>query len=374
MLSAALLVSGSATASSSAQAKTKTQSADYSMRKDMATSASRKLVIEDAQRGVVIIERSGKPISVGTVLADDGRILTALSPLTHGNNLDARFADGSLMRIRVGHTDRAWDLALVVPQNGRWQEGLKPSKTDPTRAGSSLRGFTPIGKSTPRVAPARVIVKGFQTLVGGDSELLRDAVELKGRFRGVDLGSPIIDDKGDVVAVLARACEPQQTEECKAVPYGVPVSAIRAFLRTVPPSALPPAPWIGIQAVADESGPVKGVRVHAAHPDGPAGAAGLNSGSTAGRADLIVAVDGAPVTSPEQLSEQIDQRTVGDSIHLLVFGSGKYRQVTLTLRAAPGTERRSAKKTGYARIRTLDARPRRAESSEERSLGPKSPY
>ena len=391
-----LLVSGSAVAGQSSQPEGETArrvgqsaravntTADDSMNNNMETSASnQKVTVDAARKGIVIIERAGEPISVGTVLADDGRILTALSPLTHGNNLDARFSDGSIMRLRVGHTDRAWDLALLVPQNGRWQHGLKPSKSDPTRAGSALRGFTPIGEDQKSVAPARVIVKGFQTLVGGDSELLRDAVELQGRFRQQDLGTPIIDDAGEVVAVVARACEPQKNEECKSVPYGVPVSAIKAFLRTVPPSALPPAPWLGIQAVADDAGPVKGVRVHGSHPQGPAGAAGLQSGSNAERADLIVAVDGSPVTSTRELSEEIDRRAVGDTVNLLVFGNGQYRTVTLTLRPAPGTERKSAAaeevEVEEVELEAIDARPRKRNfrhvgRTERAKYRPDSPY
>src|SRR5690606_34373721 len=68
--------------------------------------------VDKARDGVVLIERKGKLLGLGTVLSGDGRILTALSNVGHGNQLDARFADGSVMPIKMGHSDRAWDLAL----------------------------------------------------------------------------------------------------------------------------------------------------------------------------------------------------------------------------------------------------------------------
>ncbi len=286
-----------------------------------------------AREGMVLLERNGKVLGAGSVLAGDGRILTALSTLGHGNNIDARFADGSVSQVKMGHTDRAWDLALLVPQNARWKKGLRASRTDPAKAGTNLRAFSLVGNK--EFAPARTLVKGKTTLVGGDSELLQDALELVTRFKNTDLGTPIIDDKGDVVAVVARACAPVPNQPCTRVPFGVPVSAVKAFLRTVPAAAVPPAPWLGIQGVAEDVGPARGVRVVSVHPKSPAGAAGLHGGADKNSADTVVAVDGAPVLTPETLGKVINERAVGDSVQLLLFGRGKFRQVTLQLRAAP---------------------------------------
>jgi serine protease Do len=295
--------------------------------------ADKKSPLERARDGVVVLERAGKPIGVGTVLNGDGRILTALSPLTHGNNVDARFADGSVSRVRIGHVDRGWDLALLLPQNGRWKKGLKPSKKSPTGAGLALRSFSQIGDKG--VAVSRTIVRGTNTLMGGDSELLRDALELASKFKESEIGAPILDEHGDVVAVVARACQPTSGEDCKQVPFGVPVTAVRAFLRTVPTDAVPPAPWLGVQGVAESAGPVRGVRLLGVHPESPAAAAGLRGSADKNTADVIVAVDSAPVTSPEALAEAINRRAVGDNVQLLLFGGGKFRQVSLSLRAVP---------------------------------------
>ncbi len=90
---------------------------------------------ERALRGVVTIERAGQPLGLGAVLMGDGRILTALSPLGPGNDLDARFADGSTARVKLGHHDRAWDLALLVPADGP----LAGRRSPPPRASRSGR-------------------------------------------------------------------------------------------------------------------------------------------------------------------------------------------------------------------------------------------
>jgi len=80
---------------------------------------------------------------------------------------------------------------------------------------------------------------------------------------------------------------------------------------------------------------VRGVRVSAVIPDSPAALVGLRPGKDAAVADLIVAVDGAPVASPVELNEAVRARAVGDSIELLLFGMGRYRHVTVQPRQAP---------------------------------------
>ncbi|MCA9627929.1 MAG: serine protease [Myxococcales bacterium] len=328
------------------------QAADDSLEKPEGAESK----IDRARDGVVMIERRGKVLGLGTVLANDGRILTALSNVGHGNQLDARFADGSVMPIKMGHSDRAWDLALLVPQSGRWKKGLKPGGTDASRAGASLRTFTPVANKD--LAPSRLIVKGLRTMQGADSELLRDAIDLASRFKNSDVGSPIVDDRGRVVGMVGRACAPVPGQDCQTVPFGVPVTAIKAFLRTVPANAVPPAPWLGIQGVAADVGPVRGVRVLKIHPRSAAAAAGLHGGRDESTSDVIVAVDGSPVMTPEALANAINQRAVGDSIQLLLFGGGKFRQVSLGLTAAPNAKKGVAQKASRSK-RSLHKRPAR---------------
>ncbi len=289
--------------------------------------------LDRARQGVVLLERQGKPVALGTVLKGDGRILTALSSLGHGNNIDARFADGSVSQVRVGHSDRAWDLALLIPQNGRWQQGLRASRRSLTDAGASLHAFNLVANK--QLMLGRALVKGTRTLVGGDSELLRDALELTTQVKTSDVGSPILDSNGDVMAIVARACAPMKEGPCAQVPFGVPVPAVKAFLHNVPPNAVPPAAWLGIQGTGEDTGAVRGVRVIGVHPKSPAAAAGLKGGKDKNLADLVVAVNQVPVTSPEQLATQIGARSVGDTVDLLLFGGGKFRQVSVTLRASP---------------------------------------
>lgn len=301
--------------------------------------------LEQVRRGVVQIEQNGRPMAVGTVLSKDGRVLTALSALASAAQVDVRYADGAVVKAKLAHADKAWDLALLVPQSGKWLDGLVPSDADP--AAVELRAFLPKGG---RLADTRVAFKRRVDARAREGAGLRGALEVDLAGAGPVPGAPLLDADGKVVGMLVRACEgpasklaavgePPGAEEkasarrpCAPLAVGAPVTAIRSFLMKTPEDAVQPAPWLGLGGVATEAGTVKGIRVMGVAPGSPAEQAGLVAGDAP---DTIVAVDGTPVETPEQLAELVAARAVGQTVKLLVFRGATFREVAVTLRAAP---------------------------------------
>ena len=284
--------------------------------------------LEAALYGVVKLERAGKPIGIGTLLSGDGRILTALSPLTHGNQIDARYPEGQLVHVKISYSDRAWDLALLTPEGDTRRAGLKASHDATPNAGSKLHAVSYLNA---KLGTADLTVKAKSTLRGGDSAELADALELPFAPKPIDIGAPLLDDKGEVVGVLARACAPSDKTGCTLVPYAAPMSAIRGFLRGVP---MRRGPWLGLEVVAFDAGVARGVRVAALAPDGPASGAGLHAGPP-GMADVVLAVDGTPVSTAEAFSDAVEWHYPGSPVRLLVLSEGRYREVGLVVREAP---------------------------------------
>ncbi len=299
-----------------------------------------------ASRGIVVIQRAGQVVGLGTVLAKDGRILTALSNLGSGNDLEAKFADDSVTKLKVGHHDRIWDLALLVPQSGKWAEGLASSNADPLREDAVIRSFSG-AKGKPSATPVELRTK--RSLIGGDDRVLEQAIELGSRINGKDLGAPLIDEKGRVVGVLGRACLPIEGKPCAPVAYGVPVSAIKSFLKSVPEDAVPPAAWLGIQGASESTPVVKGVRVLSVAKGSPASDAKLKSGQK-GDGDLIVGVDGKPVTTPDELAAAVRSHSVGEKVPLTLFSNGKYKNVDVVLKAPPEMPKPAVKAAPKARL------------------------
>jgi serine protease Do len=279
------------------------------------------------QKGLALIERDGRPLAIGTILAKDGRVLTALSPLTGSDLADVRYADGSVAKVKVGHRDAAWDLALLVPQTGKWKDGLVASDADPTAI--ELKSATPLRGKVPALIP--ILLKMRTDAKTKEGETLGNVLDLDLKGSPAAAGTPILDPAGGVVALLGRACK-QGDGPCVPVTIGVPVPVIRQFLMRTPASAVQPAPWLGLGVVPASVGNVKGVRVLGVMPQSPAEKAGLRAGESG---DLIVAVDGKPIDTFEGLAEVIATKQIGQNVKLLVYGDGKFRDVSVILRTPP---------------------------------------
>jgi serine protease Do len=310
----------------------------------------------------VRLERAGRRIGFGVVLRSDGRILTALSALGSGNHVKARFADDHLLGVKVVETDRTWDLALLAPEGGFWTEGLRASSVDPTAEGVKLRRFGGRGRE---VSDSAISVKARQVLLGRDGANLEDALVLGTTIGEDELGSPICDEAGDVVALVGQACDPANRQDCRMSSFGIPVSAIKQFLRAAPPREPLPAAWLGFRGVPGHSGTVGGVRVIAVDAGSPAERAGLRAPSGKGgdeSADLVVAVNDTPVATPDELRDTINRIALSGAgrsaaapapptpappagapptdasppeptVRLLVYGAGRFRELNLPLRA-----------------------------------------
>ncbi|HEX8791795.1 MAG TPA: PDZ domain-containing protein [Polyangiaceae bacterium] len=307
---------------------------------------------EHVRRGVVVVMKNGVPAAIGTVLGTDGRILTALSGLGGAEGADVLYADGTTVHAKVGNTDAADDLALLVPAARKFSDGLAASELDPI--GAQIRALLPSRGA--KLAPAQADVKGKADAHARDGAPLLQMldVDVKGPLIA---GAPLLDSTGGVVAVLVRACKgavtqqqaspakdenanpwagwgsaPQATAKaaaCAPVVVGAPVATIRSFLTKTPAAAPAPAPWLGIRGETAGDGQVRGVRVLAVAPKSPAEAAGLKSAG-----DVIAAVDGQSVDSPEKLADAIAKHAPGETVKLLVFGDGRFREVPVVLRAA----------------------------------------
>jgi S1-C subfamily serine protease len=328
---------------------------------------------ERVRRGVVAIQASqaapavagrAGPVALGTVLSGDGRILTSWSGLGGAQQADVRYADGTTVHAKVERTDKTLDLALLAPDPVHSKDGLTASEADPS--GTDVRAMLPGNGAF--LGPALAAFRGPAEAHGKTGEPLLKMLNVD--VQGVPVaGAPVLDPAGAVVAVLVRGCRGLARSEadkktCQPVVLGAPVAAIRTFLAPVAPMAgaaapgllaapsvgpaaapggpaaapggpaaapapHPASPFLGVRVEPQASGAVHGVRVVAVAPGGPAEQAGLKP-----TGDLIVAIDGQPIASSDALAGVIGKHTAGDTVQLLVYGAGAFRQVAVTLRDA----------------------------------------
>ncbi|HET9691524.1 MAG TPA: S1C family serine protease [Acidimicrobiales bacterium] len=125
-----------------------------------------------------------------------------------------------------------------------------------------------------------------------------------------DDGGALVDAAGDVVGVLTGASTSDPNEQ--GLSFAVPIDDARQVALAVLAGRSVSHPWLGVEATSDLDsatahgmGLPGGAQVLQLAAGSPAAAAGMRAD------DVVVAVDGRPVTSSGALMEMVDDATVG---------------------------------------------------------------
>ena len=164
-------------------------------------------------------------------------------------------------------------------------------------------------------------------------------------------GGPLCDIEGRVIGVntLIRGLN-------RGIGFAIPINMAMDSAEKLIKYGSVIRPWIGIsiEPLADNKellddnakGLTEGVVVREIHPNTPAASSDLKA------ADIIVAVDGAPVKSPRDLQREILRKSVGQKVTLEVIRNGKPVKVPVQTKEMPDELRvASRRRRGNPRAR-----------------------
>jgi S1-C subfamily serine protease len=265
----------------------------------------------------------------GVVLADDGRIFTALAAVQGAQNPRVVYPDGRVDRVRVVATDTAWGVALLEGFAGRWPEGVPLANGD-GRSRDNV-GWIPSAGARPTAGT----LARRRSFVGSGGALLRDAWELNPIPASSAAGSGVAsEENGALVALLVPPPRDAEITGPEFV-FGVPASVLRAVQSRAVTVA---RPWLGVVAreirMGEDAvlGATGGLRVTEIHANSPAAIAGVRAGP---QGDVIVSVDGHPVTTLADLGAVLQARRVGDTITMQVMRRNSRLDLSVLLTAMP---------------------------------------
>jgi S1-C subfamily serine protease len=187
-----------------------------------------------------------------------------------------------------------------------------------------------------RTLPSRVPGRDLQSIIQTDAAL-----------NPGNSGGPLLDTSGRLIGMnVAIATKSGQSA---GLGFAIPINRIARFVPELITNGKITRPDVGIVAVMETD---KGLQIVGTNEGGPAAKAGLRGWRVVRQqirrgpfvqtvekqdrdyADLIVAVDGAPIDTGNALIDAIEAHKPGDSIVLTVLRSGQPLQVTVTLGAA----------------------------------------
>lgn len=289
----------------------------------------------------------------GFVVSEEGYILTNNHVVEGADEVRIAFADRRVVPARVVGADPFTDVAVVKVEMGSALPAISFGDSDDVRPGEWILaignpGFSggtgPLdfsvtaGIVSARGRGLRLIQRELQGEFGVDSELpgyaIEDFIQTDAVINPGNSGGPMVDIQGRVVGINSAIAS--TTGYYQGYGFAIPINLARRVMEDLIEFGHVQRPRLGvsIEDVDPEDAEVyglpnvSGVLVQAVPEDGPA--TGVLRAE-----DVIVAIDGEPVTYVGQLQGLVAMRRPGDRVTVTVYRDGSPRDLTIRLAEAP---------------------------------------
>jgi S1-C subfamily serine protease len=288
-------------------------------------------------------ERSeGVASAAGFVIDEEGRVLTNAHVVSGATDVRVTFSDERTVPAQVLGKDEETDLALL---------GVDPDGLDlrPLRLGSSrsvqvgdptVSIGNPFGRD--RTLTTGVVSAKQRRITAPSGFSVTDVIQTDGVLSPGNAGGPLLDAAGRVIGVNSQI-EAEGPDGGVGLGFAVPIDTAKALIpslqahRNVSHAYLGIAAGDGPGALVSLRGGRSGVRVREVDPDGPAARAGiLGDGNVAG-GDVIVSVDGDPVSSMADVDDIVSRHRPGDGVPIELERDGRRLTVQVQLSERPAS-------------------------------------
>jgi len=316
--------------------------------------------------GVVTIASvfpTGEAGGSGFVVSKDGLVLTNAHVVTDSaeGNVDpqnvkpaehvyVRFADDDQVEAQIVGYDLFADVAVLRVKDAN--ERLRPV---PLGSSSDVRVGQPVAAIGSPFLEAGSLSVGVvsainRSLESGTGFAIPGAIQTDAAINHGNSGGPLFDADGRVIGINAQIQSTSGGGE--GVGFAVPIDLAQRSMQQLVENGHASYGWMGVRlstitpAIADRFGLSvrRGALVVEVTGGGPADDAGLQTGGDVSQfqdtsirpdGDVIVSVDGHPVSSSDQFIRLVATDSPGQVVHLKVVRNGSSRNVAVTLGVRP---------------------------------------
>jgi putative serine protease PepD len=283
-------------------------------------------VLAAAEGAVVDIQASGPRTQgqgSGVVYSADGLVLTNAHVVSGATQVTVTTpSDRKARNASVVGTDTAKDIAVLRVSDTSGLVVAQLGKSADVKVGADVVAIgNALGlRGDPSVT--RGIVSALDRTIGDLTGMLQtDAAINPGNS-----GGPLVNGAGQVVGInTAIAVE----AGAQNIGFAIPIDTARTIADRLA-SGEPAAPigYLGVSTADNDRG-TSGATVRSVEPGRAAAAAGLRVG------DVVVAVDGSPVSGAADFGRLIGDHAPGSSVKLTVLRGGNETTLTATLGTKP---------------------------------------
>lgn len=293
----------------------------------------------------------GTALGSGFVVDSQGRIFTNYHVVDGASKITATLYNKKSYPAQLAGSDPSSDLAVLKIN--------APAKAlTPLPLGDSSK----LGVGQPVVAIGNPLgysdteTQGIVSAIGRDIQApngftITGAIQTDAPLTNGNSGGPLIDANGQVIGINSQvAPNSTGTGQADGIGFAVPINTAKDALTRLDGSGKISHPYLGISGIGITSELSKlfpvdhGVAVAAVAPGGPADQAGLRGddktvnlggAQVAVGGDVILTVDGMPVSDMGQLQQAISKDKVGQTVTLKVQHGSQTSEIQVSLGNRP---------------------------------------
>lgn len=294
------------------------------------------VVTVEARQGTL---RRGLGVGTGFFYSTDGRILTNAHVLPEGTDGEVRvtLSDGHRIPATIIGRDVWGDVAVLQAEGGPFPalelaDDASLRVGEPVLAIGSPRNFRNTATSGIISGLDRLIPRTVNTATGPMAIPLRGLIQTDAAVNQGNSGGPLVTSDGRVVGINTAV-----QSNANDIGFALPITEVIRRLPELESTGTVARGLLGVryQLIDPELERFTGtpypyaVAVSAVMPDTTAQAAGLAAG------DLIVAINGEPLTREFNLSHAIDGVRVGEPLTLSIRRMGRPLELQATMQPRP---------------------------------------
>lgn len=281
---------------------------------------------------VVFIE-TPQSTGSGFVARADGYLLTNHHVIAgDSDNISVTFADGTKESAELVGAASSYDIAVLEVDRDDL-EPLDLADSEDVTVGEQVVAIgAPLGLEG--TVTTGIVSAMNRPVTAGDmvETAFINAIQTDAPINPGNSGGPLVNMSGDVVGIASAIAQVPGASGSIGLGFAIPANQVRRTTEQLIESGKATYPIVGV--LLDNRYEGEGVQVltddseeEPITPGGPAEDAGIEPG------DIIIAIDGRPVTDPDELIVAIRSKAPGDEVDLTIRpgGGDEERDVTLVL-------------------------------------------
>jgi putative serine protease PepD len=274
----------------------------------------------------VVSIRTGGGSGTGFVVDTDGTIVTNAHVVGDSEQVQVQFADDRTVTGQVRGVDTSSDLAVVQvdPDRAGSLTALELADSDTVRTGQLAVAIgSPFG--LPQTATAGIVSGTGRHIQAPDGFQIDSVIQTDAPINPGNSGGPLLDAAGRVIGVNSQIATGGSGNGNVGIGFAVPSNTVNDVIPRLQRGETIRRAYLGVSTAEGNGGAV----VREATAGGPAARAGIRTG------DVIVAVDGERIGTPDDVAAAIQDRRPGESVEVEVRRDGEARTLDVELTVRP---------------------------------------